>query len=175
LENIPELTAILNQLRTEYEMFVFDRDPEYRAILKFMLPIVQKSDGILQTELYQCEGSNFKRPDFTYALYFAEKESLIRREKKGRSYQVHFVKDNSNDTLHLIQDDEVDKQVAAQQRENMRGCGRFAANFILVCVCISLFLLMGPFALIPSAALIAFFVIRSKHEKKKPVETNLVT
>ncbi|MDR3302080.1 MAG: hypothetical protein LBT01_06080 [Spirochaetaceae bacterium] len=167
LENIPALTAILNKLKTEYASFVLYRDPEYRALLKFILPIVQKFDGILQTEVYKWENSNFKKADFTYALYFAEKEGLIKREKKGRSYQVYFVRNKPDDTLQVIQDDEVDKQIAAQQQENMRGCGRLAANFILVCVCISLFPLIGPFALIPFAALVAFFVARAKREKKQ--------
>ncbi|GAB6393549.1 MAG: hypothetical protein MdMp014T_2922 [Treponematales bacterium] len=163
LENIPELTAMLNRLKADYTAFVFYRDPEYRETLKYILPAIQKFDGILQTELYKFEKPNCKRDDMTYALYFAEKEGLVRREKKGRSYQLYFLKGKDDSALQVIQDDEIDAQREAENRE---GCAVIVGFFLWICALLVSGLFAGPVGVV---IIIVAFVVRQivKRNKKK--------
>jgi hypothetical protein len=106
----PEATLYLEMLKTEYYQFVVHRDPNYRLNLKHLLPLVRNEPGILQTQTY--ERLQFARSDIMYTLYFAEKEGLIRREKKGRSYQLFFVREKpADEPLLNIQDDEIDMSI----------------------------------------------------------------
>jgi hypothetical protein len=77
----PAATAYVEQLKAEYFDFVVHRDPYYRNYLKYLLPVIKAEPGILQTDMYK--RFNSPRPEIMYTLYFAEKEGLIRREKKA--------------------------------------------------------------------------------------------
>jgi hypothetical protein len=165
LENIPALTEDLNRLKAEYEAFVFYRDPEYRAILKYILPIVRKSDGILQTEVYKFETANCKKADMTYALYFAEKERLIRREQKGRSYRLYFLKEKADDAPQSIQNDEIDIQREAEARS---GCLFFLALLAWVFAFVAAGGFVGPVgAGLVVAAYVVWRIIKRNLRKKR--------
>ena len=121
LLKLPPAAALLERLNTEYYEFVVHRDPNYRLLIKYLLLRIKEEPGILQTELYK-EFSDLKREDMTYALYFAEKEGLIRREKKGRSYQLFFIRDKpDNEPLLTIQNDEIDGQDEIRARKGCRS------------------------------------------------------
>jgi hypothetical protein len=121
LLKLPPSAALLEKLNAEYYDFVVHRDPNYRLLIKFPLLRIKEEPGILQTELYK-EFSDLKREDMTCALYFAEKEGLIRREEKGRSYRLFFIRDKpDNEPLLTIQDDEIDGQDEIRARQGCRS------------------------------------------------------
>jgi hypothetical protein len=83
----------------EYEEFV-KRDPIFEKLVSSLLPIIEVNPGMLQSQISKRFLSmewpylyNYDRPvakeDIYYALYFAEKRGLIRRNKKGRSYELY--------------------------------------------------------------------------------------
>jgi len=86
----------------EYESFV-RRDPIFERLLAGLLPIIQASPGILQSEITKRAESlewpslygynrQVAREDIYYALYFGEKFGTITRTKAGRSYQLRIAK-----------------------------------------------------------------------------------
>jgi hypothetical protein len=116
LVEYPAATAYVENLKAEYFDFVVHRDPYYRHYLKYFLPVINAEPGILQTDMYK--RFDLPQPEISYTLYFADKEGLIRREKKGRSYQLFFVRDKAADELLLtIQDDEIDKPPTTKNEE----------------------------------------------------------
>ncbi|MDR0473222.1 MAG: hypothetical protein LBH43_06085 [Treponema sp.] len=118
----PPLANLLEKLKTEYYDFVVQRDPNYRLLLKHPLLWIKEHSGILQTELYKLFPDH-NRDDMSYALYFAEKEGLIRREKKGRSYELFFVRDKEDEPFLTLKDDEIDiEEKAAQEAAARKGC-----------------------------------------------------
>ena len=172
----PPLTNLLEKLKTEYYNFVVQRDPNYRLTLKHPLLWIKEHPGILQTELYD-EFSNHKREDLSYVLYFSEKEGLTRREKKGRSYQLFFVREKADDEPLLnIQDDEIDvKEKAAQETATKRGC-----FFIFTCLFwIGALVAAGAYTgLIGAGIVVAAFIawtiiskIRQRQKQKSPEKT----
>ena len=164
----PPLTNLLEKLKTEYYDFVVQRDPNYRLTLKHPLLWIKDNPGILQTELYKLFPDH-NREDMTYALYFAEKEGLIRREKKGRSYQLFFEREKADDPLLNIQDDETDIQEKAEQEAALRkGCLIFFVIIVWLLVFGIAFAFAGPVgAALAAAAFIAWLVIRKIRRKKQ--------
>jgi len=69
-----------------YQEFVLDRDPHFKKYLAELLPIIQESPGILQTELYA--RTPMDKANVSYCLYFADAGGLVQRMKKGRTYQL---------------------------------------------------------------------------------------
>jgi len=118
----PAGTKYLEMLKNEYYNFVVHRDPLYRMILKHPLLRINENPGILQTELYE-QFKSHKKEDLTYALYFAEKEGLVRREEKGRSYQLFFIRDKEGDPFLKFEDDEIDiQEKTTQEAATKKGC-----------------------------------------------------
>lgn len=71
----------------EYSDFV-QADPAYKNGLDVLLPIIKATPGILQTDLYKaCPG--VERETISYILYFAALSGVIKRTKKGRTYELH--------------------------------------------------------------------------------------
>lgn len=69
-------------------MVAFTRDdPLYADILSQVLPTVEASPGIIQSELAK-HFSDYDTEHFRYVLYFAAESGDIIRIKKGRSYQL---------------------------------------------------------------------------------------
>ena len=90
--------AALETATQEYDAFV-KRDPIFEKLISALLPIIQASPGILQSDIAKQAESvewaalhNHDRPvareDIYYALYFAGKFGRIIRVKKGRSYEL---------------------------------------------------------------------------------------
>ncbi len=82
----------------EYDNFV-RRDPIFKELLSRLILIIEKNPGILQSEITRQFDSmdwpalySYDRPvakdDIYYALYFAARFGIIKRLKKGRSYQL---------------------------------------------------------------------------------------
>jgi hypothetical protein len=156
LKEHPQLPPLLEKLNTEYCNFAVHRDPIYRLQLKHPLLWIKDHPGILQTELYK-EFSNHKREDMTYVLYFAEKEGLIRREEKGRSYELFLVRDKADEPFLKLEDDEVDTQEkAAQEAATKRGC-----LFIFTCLFwIGALVAIGAYTgLVGAGIVVAAFII----------------
>lgn len=97
------LDAELQHAQNEYDEFV-KRDPVYAALLSRLLTISKAHPGIMQSDITK----NFKKADWSeltsyarevtkedigYALYFAAKQGVILRTKKGRSYELRVVED----------------------------------------------------------------------------------
>jgi hypothetical protein len=169
----PQLSTLLEKVKSEYYDFVVHRDPLYRLYLRHPLLCIKDHPGILQTELYE-ELHNHKRENLTYALYFAEKEGLIRREKKGRSYELFFEREKANDEPFLkLEDDEIDiQEKAAQEAAARKGC-----LFIFTCFFwFAALVVVGAFiglvgAGIVVAAFIGWVIIRKILQKKKKLAT----
>jgi len=166
----PELSPLLEKLKTEYYDFAVHRDPNYRLLLKHPLLWIKEHPGILQTELYK-EFSNHKREDLSYALYFAEKEGLIRREEKGRSYQLFFVQDKTDEPFLKLEDDEIDiQEKAAQELATKKGC-----LFLFTCFFwVGAFIAVGAYtglvgAGIVVAAFIVWAIVRKILKKKSSI------
>jgi len=178
LASVPAAEGHVNKLKSEYYDFVVHRDPLYRMLLKHPLQWIKEHPEILQTELYK-EFPKHKREDLTYVLYFAEKEGLIRREKKGRSYQLFFEREKAADEPFLeLQDDEFDlaekaeqeRKKAEQEAATKRGC-----LFIFTCFFwIGALVAVGAYTgLVGSgivvAAFIAWIIIRKIRRRQKGI------
>jgi DNA-binding MarR family transcriptional regulator len=124
LTEYPAAAVYVEKLKTEYYDFVVHRDPHYRLNLKQVLRFIQEEPGILQTDTYK--QLHLSKPDITYTLYFAEKEGLIRREKKGRSYMLFFEREKAADEPLLnLQDDDIDIREKAEQKAAIKKGGLF--------------------------------------------------
>jgi DNA-binding MarR family transcriptional regulator len=137
LVEYPAATIYVEKLKTEYYDFVVHRDPSYRLNLKQVLRLIQEEPGILQTETYKL--LHLPKSEITYTLYFAEKEGLIRREKKGRSYLLFFEREKAAvDTLLNLQDDDIDiREKAEQEAELKKGCLSIFSCFFWIAVFVS--------------------------------------
>jgi hypothetical protein len=173
LTEYPAAATYVEKLKAEYYDFVVQRDPYYRLNLKHLLRLVKEEPGILQTQVYK--QIHLTKPEVAYTLYFAEKEGLIRREEKGRSYLLFFEREKSDDEpLLSIQDDEIDIREKAEQETAFKsGC-----LFIFACLFwIGAFVAAGAFiglvgAGVVVAAFIAWQIIRKiRQRKQKPAET----
>ena len=64
------------------------RDPLVSGVLQIVMPILQKSPGIRQAEMYKhVPGVGVE--EVRYVLYFAEQLGMIRRQKAGNSYKLY--------------------------------------------------------------------------------------
>lgn len=74
-----ELTEIMKRFA--------ERDPLYREVLGRVKPLVEQTPGMMQSELTKGRDSD-EAERIRYVLYFAAELGDLRREKKGRSYQL---------------------------------------------------------------------------------------
>jgi hypothetical protein len=177
LTEYPAAAAYVEMLKTQYYDFVVHRDPIYRLNLKHILPLVKEEPGILQTQTYK--RLHLSRPEITYTLYFAEKEGLIHREEKGRSYLLFFEREKALDEpLLSIQDDEID----IRDKDESAVVVKKGCLFIFSCIFWgSIFVVAGAYtglvgAGIVAAAFIVWRIIKKKRRKKseqKPVGPSL--
>lgn len=65
-----------------------NRDPLYKDMIVELIPIIAKQEGILQSKIYSCL-PQYDPETIRYVLYFAHELGDIRREKKGRSYELY--------------------------------------------------------------------------------------
>ena len=88
----------LEKVTAEYEEFVKD-DPIFKELISFLMLGIKENPGILQSEITNkavemnwSEIYKYNRPlakdDLYYALYFGDKFGLIKRNKKGRTYEL---------------------------------------------------------------------------------------
>jgi len=158
---------------------VVHRDPLYRLSLKYLLVWIKENPGILQTKLYK-DFPEIKREDMTYALYFAEKEGLVRREQKGRSYQLFFIREKDrNEPFLKLEDDEVDlqekeekakqeEQEKAKQEEMARvGCRIALIGLVWLGVAGLAFAFTGPVGIVIAIAAFILWRIIEKNRLKK--------
>jgi hypothetical protein len=164
----PGMTVYVEQFKTEYYDFVIHRDPYYRHYLKYLLPVIKAEPGILQTDMYR--RFNLPKPEISYTLYFAEKEGLIHRENKGRSYQLFFEREKPADEPLLgIQDDEID----VRERDEQAAAVKKGCLFIFSCIFWgSIFVVAGAYtglvgAGVVAAAFIVWRIIRKKRRKNR--------
>jgi len=80
------VAKVVAEFKKAYQTFALERDPLFKKYLAALLPVIKESPGILQTELYT--KTSVERSDVSYCLYFADAGGLVKREKKGRTYQV---------------------------------------------------------------------------------------
>jgi hypothetical protein len=168
LTEYPAAAAYVEELKAKYYEFVVQRDPLYRLNLKHLLRLVKEEPGILQTQTYK--QLHLSKPEIAYTLYFAEKEGLIRREEKGRSYQLFFEREKPDDEPLLnIQDDEIDLQEKAEQEAAVKkGCLFAVACFFWI----GAFVVAGAYtglvgAGIVAAAFVVWQIIRKICLKKR--------
>lgn len=98
------LDKAIELAQMEYDEFV-KRDPVYAALLSRLIPIIKAQPGMMQSDItkhfkkaeWWPELTNYNREvtkeDIGYALYFAAKQGVILRTKKGRSYELRVVED----------------------------------------------------------------------------------
>jgi hypothetical protein len=183
----PAADAYVEQIKAEYFDFVVHRAPYYRQYLKYLLPVIKTEPGILQTDMYK--RFNLSRSEITYTLYFAEKEGLIRREKKGRSYQLFFQREKPLDEpLLSIQDDEIDGPISQKNdepigRKPVRKAvpvnpedQKFGCLTIVMFVLILVSFFIGPFGFITlvTALVILIYLSRKWLARRKAVRDKTV-
>jgi hypothetical protein len=191
LVEYPAATTYVEQLKAEYFDFVIHRDPYYRENLQYILPLIKAEPGIVQSNTYKC--LNLPQPEIMYTLYFADKEGLIRREKKGRSYQLFFVREKALDEpLLSLQDDEINGPIS-QKNDKAIGCKpvrepvhksvsvnpedqKFGCLTIIMFVLILVSFFIGLFGLITLgiALVILIYLTRKWIARKKAVRTRTV-
>ena len=81
-KNRPELVDQFTALMCEFTRI----DPLFGQCMKIILPLVQQSPGIRQTDLYPYLPVDVETA--RYVLYFAHETGAIFRKKKGNSYTV---------------------------------------------------------------------------------------
>ncbi|HOV13544.1 MAG TPA: TM2 domain-containing protein [Spirochaetota bacterium] len=86
-----EYCVFLQIVSDEYCKFVIEIDTFYRRFLDIIIPKLRETPDVLQKDFYNLV--DLDKDDISYALYFAEIEGLIKREKKGNSYKL-FLSDN---------------------------------------------------------------------------------
>jgi DNA-binding Lrp family transcriptional regulator len=183
LTEYPLAAAYVEMLKTQYYEFVVHRDPFYRLNLRQILPLLKEEPGILQTQIY--ERLQLSRPEITYTLYFAEKEGLVRREKKGRSYQLFFQREKPLDEpLLSIQDDEIDRPISQKNRELIGHKPipvnpedqKFGCLTIIMFVLILVSIFIGPFGFITfvAALVILIYISRKAYARQKSVREKTV-
>jgi hypothetical protein len=103
VESFKQANAIkeLDEANVEYENFV-KNDPIFIGLLSVLKAGIESNPGILQSEITNkavesnwSEVYKYNRPllkdDIYYVLYFADKFGVIKRIKKGRSYELFIV------------------------------------------------------------------------------------
>lgn len=85
--NDNEYDFLLESANDEYYHFVVDRDPIYKDLLNKILPVIKVNQGVLQKDFYALV-PKIDRSDISYVLYFANKNGVIDRTKKGRTYEL---------------------------------------------------------------------------------------
>lgn len=70
----------------EVQMEFAFSDPLYQSMIRKVHIIIAKSPGILQTEIYK--KLDYDKTDIMYVLYYADKLNDIKRNKKGRTYEL---------------------------------------------------------------------------------------
>ena len=94
-----EYELLIEPVQKMYDDFVL-RDPVYKYLMSKLLPIIEKQNGILQSEISKdfetadwgtltTGNREVAKDDIYYALYFADRFGHIKRIKKGRSYQLY--------------------------------------------------------------------------------------
>jgi len=81
-----DLAEELKAAQQEYCEFVI-QDPLYLRICDLILYKIRESKGILQTDLYKIF-PDIAKDDISYVLYFADIQGIIKRTKKGRTYEL---------------------------------------------------------------------------------------
>jgi hypothetical protein len=80
------VAEMVSRFKTAYEEFALGRDPLFKQYLAALLPIIRANPGILQTDLYS--RTSLEKADVSYCLYFAGAGGLVKRTKKGRTYEL---------------------------------------------------------------------------------------
>jgi len=80
------LESELQEAENEYGEFA-KTDPLFLNTCNAILPVIQSSPGILQTELYK-RLPQISKSTLSYALYFAAAHGRIIRETKGRTFML---------------------------------------------------------------------------------------
>ena len=62
-------------------------DPLYSSIINAVLPVIKSQPGIIQSQLSK-SFPQFDAEQFRYVMYYSEMIGDLRREKKGRSYEL---------------------------------------------------------------------------------------
>jgi hypothetical protein len=70
----------------EYAAFV-QTDPAYRDGIAALIPVINATPGILQTDIYKVF-PGIEKEVISYILYFAASAGIIERTKKGRTYEL---------------------------------------------------------------------------------------
>ena len=94
-----EYNLYIKPLQKMYDEFVL-RDPYYKKLMHPLLTIIERNNGILQSDITKrFESSDWGtlkfynrsvlKDDIYYALYFADRFGHIVRIKKGRSYLLY--------------------------------------------------------------------------------------
>jgi len=88
-----------DEAQNEYDEFV-KNDPIFKTLVSYLIQPIKSTPGVTQAEIGKKYPSidwmdlqGYDRPiakeDIYYALYFADKFGLIRRNKKGRTYELY--------------------------------------------------------------------------------------
>jgi len=125
----PQLPPLLEKLKNEYFEFAVNRDPKYRQVLQQPLMWLKNNPGVLQTKIYDIF-LDHKKEDLAYAFHFAEKEGLIRREEKGCSYQLFYLRDKADAAILKLEYDEYDNQFTVSEMTGWIGCWMVFVFFV---------------------------------------------
>jgi hypothetical protein len=77
---------ILNHVHSCYLDFAIHRDPIFKQCIAEVAKVIASTPGILQTDTYAL--LSVSKENAGYCLRFADEAGMIKRTKKGRSYQL---------------------------------------------------------------------------------------
>jgi hypothetical protein len=170
----------LELVTQEYEGFV-KSDPYFYALAKELINIIKKEQGILQSDItknFQSQSwtnlyhynREISKDDIYYALYFADKFGYIRRDKKGRSYELFFVQDIPEDLIIKIDQDIKEKNIKKKQ-ETKKGC----LSFVIYAAWVFLFFIVGatigiPGCIVVGILFIIFMIVKTVIKRKNIVK-----
>lgn len=81
-----KLEEELKAAQKEYSEFV-KQDPLYLKTIERILSKIKESSGILQTDLYKFF-PDINKNDISYTLFYAAENGVVKRFKKGRTYEL---------------------------------------------------------------------------------------
>jgi precorrin-3B methylase len=112
----------------EYDNFVIE-DPIFIEISKQLLQIIKETPNILQSDITNKFQSldwpalyksirQISKDDIYYALYFSEKFGYINRIKKGRTYELVFIKDVLENISSEATSNNMSKKIAKEEEKH---------------------------------------------------------
>ena len=107
-------------------------DPLYQKIMEQLLPIVRDNPGVIQSRIYPGESEEIKE-HMRYVIYFADALGVIRRVKKGNSYQLFLPGSEATDDKPRLASEDIGQKVAQNDAQIDLSTTQGKSEIIITC------------------------------------------